>query len=348
MDPSLATQVLEFLTSTVMGAAAGLEEWSWVLFTALMFLSVVIEYGKSAAAGDPLGLTMFGHACIRGFLTAIVVGLYFSLAFPMMEQFREFGMTLSGAELDTVDIGEIARQADVVTERINTTIESLQELGWIDQIKALPEIAGLKILGFIVKLEYALLALIAIWVFAKFCLGFLTGGVFVGALAWQNSYEFGMRSITYLITSTQPLFLLAFMQGVSARLIQEAPVLTGTVPITTAEITDLFIILMFVFFLSLAAVSVPREWLSAVVGSGDAPSMEKATRKTAQIGGAGGGAMRSISNATNRIAGMLSGGGGKPSGGGGGSSTPFNYGSGGGGGANAGIPKLTFNPPTGK
>lgn len=347
MEPSTATEILNFLTNSIMGAMSQLETWAWAVFTCLFTIRCIVDFTRSIhrTNGTSIEASVIFDAASSFVVTAIVVSLYFSASFTIMEWFREAGMALSGADMSTVDIGELFRQREVVSERIYDTIDSFKELGIWDQVKSVPEILMLNGLGVFVFVEYMLLALISIWVYAKFCLGFLTGAVFIGGLSWNQSYQYGMRSISYVLASTQPLMLLAFMQGISARLIMEAPVMTGEALITVPALWEIFMMLFFVLFLCLAAVSVPREWLGGIVGSSGAPDLTRtASHMASGAGGIMGGA-KMIANAHQSIGNRLFGGGNNGSGGGGRSiPSPSSSAS------NAGtaLPKLTFNSTANK
>lgn len=311
MEEATATKVLDFLTNSVMGAMSGLEIWAWTIFTILFTIRCIVDFTRSIHRSDRgvIDASVIFDAASSWVVVSIVIFLYFSSSFWLMEWFRRAGMALSGADIDTVDIGELFRQREVVSERIYATIDSFKELSVWDQVKSVPEILMLNGLGSVVFVEYFLIALIAIWVYAKFCLGFLTGAIFVGGLSWSQSFEYGKRSLSYVLVSTQPLMLLAFMQGISARLILEAPVMTGEALITIPALWDIFMMLMFVIFLCLAAVSVPREWLGGVVGSGGAPDLSRTASHIATGGGGMVGGAKMLANMHQAIGNRLFGGG---------------------------------------
>jgi hypothetical protein len=345
LEPSTATEILNFLTNSIMGAMSQLETWAWAVFTCLFVIRCIVDFTRSLhrTNGTSIETSVIFDAASSFVVTAIVVSLYFSASFTIMDWFRQAGMALSGADMDTVDIGELFRQREIVSDRIYETVDSFKELGIWDQVKLVPEILMLNGLGGVVFIEYFVLALIAIWVYAKFCLGFLTGAVFIGGLSWNQSFSFGMRSISYVLSSTQPLMLLAFMQGISARLIMEAPVMTGEALITVPALWEIFMMLLFTIFLCLAAVSVPREWLGGIVGSSGAPDLSRTASHIAS--GAGGimGGAKMIANAHQSIGNRLFGGGG---GGGGSRSIPSPSSSA--SNAGAALPKLTFNSTANK
>jgi hypothetical protein len=344
VEPSTATRVLDYLTNSVMAASSGLEFWAWSMFTVLFVIRCIVEFTRAVHQSDgkvPIDLAVVFHAISSYVVVAIVVSLYFQSAFFLMDWFRQAGMALSGADMATVDIGELFRQREVVSERIYATIDSFKELGIWDQVKLVPEILMLNGLGGFVFIEYMLIALVAIWVYAKFCLGFLTGGVFVGGLIWRESYEYGKRSISYVLGSTQPLFLLAFMQGISARLIEEALPMTGEAVITVPALWDLMMILGFVFFLSLVAASVPREWLGGLVGTSGAPDLSRTLSTSSTAGSSVVSLAKSAQSIHQSIGNRIFGGGG--SAGGGGSSRSIASPSSNMSGGNAAVPQLNFN-----
>lgn len=252
-------------------------------------------------------------------------------------------MALSSAGLETVDIGMLLEQRTVVTSRIDAAIESMGGISLWTDASDIPEIVMLHGLKGIVFVLYLLIALISVWVYANFCLGFLVGAVFIGGLAWHQSFQYGMRSISYVITSTQPLMLLAFMQGLSAKLIMNDPAIAGSTPATTEEIWALIGKVLLFLALNVAAINVPSKWLGGIVGSSGAPDLTRtashaATGAVGMIGGA-----KMLSNASQSIGNrMLGGGGGGGMGSAGRGSSPVPPPSAGTG-AGSALPNLSFN-----
>lgn len=310
MTPSIASELLAHLTTTSIFAADSLEEWSWLLFTALTCLGVIIAYTKHAISGNPLDFAFFGALTIKGVLVGFVIFAYFILSMDWMELTREAGMRLSGSTAETVDVGEMARQADDVAQVINDTIDALKAGGLLATIGFLPEITSLMILNAVVHILFAVIALIAVWVFSKFILGYIVGGVFIAGVAWDQTYQYGKSYISYVLVSAMPLFLLAFLQGFSATLLEGVTLRPGA-PATVPEIWRMIEMQGYIVMLSLAAAIVPREWLSSVVGSGGALSGQAAARNIASGGGGIAGGLSSVSNALKGLGG--GGGGGAPS-----------------------------------
>lgn len=337
MDASVATRTLDFLANTVQTAMAGVEAWAWFLFAAVIFWSFLVDWSKSSIAGNPLDWKLFGQYAIGGISRAAFVGAYFASVMPLMHLFRQAGMSMSGSTMETVDIGELFRQRDEVSQRIYETINLIEQQGVWEQIKDIPEVLFLNFIGGIVFLQYLSIALIAVWVFARFLLAYLNGGVLVGALGSGYTQEYGRRAIAFAINSMFPLMLLAFMQGISARLIEEADVFTGETEITVSALWDLAQQLGFVFFLCLIAALVPKDILQGLVGTGGAPSASKAIRAAGGAGAAITNTVSQISSVYSALSKTFSGGGG----GGGSPSIPPPTGSASGGGSS--VPKLTFN-----
>ena len=341
MNASVASQALDFLTSRVLQGSAALEVWAWAVFTCVFTIKFIFDYGRVVARseGSLAGLpSMAMTNAIWGVGAAILIFLYFSSAFTLMGWFRSAGMALSGADMPTVDIGELFRQRNVVSDRIYNTIKSFSVLGFWERLAKVPEILLLNVMGVVVFFQYMLLALISVWVYAKFCLGFLMGGVFIGGLGWEHTVDYGRRALAYVLASTQPLMLLAFMQGISGVLLENTLVQNSATFVTVSDLTNLLGMLFFMFVLSLAAVRVPSEWLGGIVGSGGAPDLTRTASHVAT--GAGGimGGARMIANAHQSIGNRMTGGSGGGLGGGRGVSPSASPPSAG----NAAIPSLKF------
>lgn len=333
MDPSLASQALASLEALTIQVSEGLQEWSWLVFTVFTVFTVLVGYTKEAVKGNLLPTGFFGEQTIHKFIVGSLMIGYFTLALPFMEVVRSTGMELSGSTQETVPIGEIFRQADTVTERINTTIDSFQSLGWIEQIKAIPQLMSLRIMGWFVHVIYLCIALISFWVYAKFLMGYMVGGFFVGGMAGQATEHLGRQSYFYVIKSTMPLFLLAVLQGYSTTLLDST--LTPSGIIKTAEIWAIMWTQLVVLFLCLVAAFVPSEWLSGVASMAGAPSLSSLPRTMGSMGGSVLHAIKSSNSSRSSISSRSSGGGG---------SLPSPSAMGGAGGRSNGIPMLTFNP----
>jgi hypothetical protein len=332
MDPSLASQTLASLEALTVQVSEGLQEWSWVVFTAFTVFTVLTGYAKEAAKGNLLPTAFFGEQTVHKFIAGSLMIGYFALAMPFMEVVREAGMTLSGSDQGTVPIGEIFRQADTVTERINATIDSFQSLGWMDQLKAIPQLMSLRIMGWFVHVIYIFIALISFWVYAKFLMGYMVGGFFIGGVSGETTEHLGKQSYFYVIKSTLPLFLLAVLQGYSANLLNSTVTPSGI--IKTAEIWAIMWTQLIVLFLCIVAAMVPTEWMSGIASMSGAPSLSSLPRTMGGMGGSVINALRSSTSSRNSISSSSSGGGG---------SLPSPASGGGGGRAN-GVPMLTFNP----
>lgn len=306
MDPSIASEFIAHLTTAIEFASDGLQDWSWVIFTALTIITVLVSLTKRAVSGGSFDSGFWGGLVWSAALVAIVVGGYFFLSMPWMELIREAGMRLSGSSAETVDIGEMARQADDISKVIDDTIRALKSGGFLSTISYLPEITALMILKAVVHILFAIIALIAIWIFSKFCLGFLVGGVFIAGLANDHTYEYGKKSFSYVFVSAMPLFLLAFLQGFSASLL-EGVTLTPGAPATIPGIGRIIMMQGFTVVLSMAAAVVPKEWLMSGVGTSGAPS---GTGVAQAAGGAGAAATNTISSVMNMIGGSGGNGGG--------------------------------------
>lgn len=326
MDPSYATDALASIEALTVGALEGMQEWSWAVFTVLAIIALLLSYTKSAVRGDGMPHGVFADwAVSKCLIGALIIG-YFTLALPFMEHARQWGMELSGSSQATVPIGEIARQADVVTQRVNDTISSFQSLGWIEQLQAIPELMSLRVMNWFVHVIYIIIALIAFWVYAKFLFGYLVGGFFVGFMGWERSEHYGHRSFSYLLVSAMPLLLLALLQGYSERVLNEA-----VLPEGIAKISDLMSLIWrqaIILLLCFVTVVVPREWLNGVVGMSGAPSGSTVPQTMGKTGSAVtssiSSAMHAISlgmQGAGKLGNMFGGGGASPSSGGG-SSVP--------------------------
>lgn len=281
MDPSTASEVLEFLRTSVVGASESLQDWAWVLFSGLFTLSFIFSWGKQAVKGKPFDTAFFGEQTIKGVGIFMVIGAFFMLSLPWMEVMREAGMNLSGSSTATVDIGEIARQADTVTERVEETIDNLKRAGWIQTIQNVPEIIALMVLDGAVHFLYLIIALIAVWIYAKFMLGYLVGGVFIAGLGHKGTFRYGMTSLGYVLLSAMPLFLLAFLQGLSIQLLDGAILQPGQ-PASIPVLKEIIATQGFLVLMSVAAAAVPGEFMSSLVGTSGAPSASNAARSIAQ------------------------------------------------------------------
>lgn len=329
MDASIATQVIESIEGLVQQVSDGLQAWAWAVFTVTTLASVLVGYAKEAAKGNVLAVSFFGTEVIYKSLIGVAIIGYFTLALPFMEVVRGTGMELSGSGQESVPIGEIARQASAVTEAVNETIDSFRDLGWIEQIGAIPQLLSLRILSGVVHIIYIIICLISFWVYAKFMLGYLVGGFFVGFMSLQSTEHLGQRSFSYVLVSSLPLFLLAVLQGYSTSVLNQAILPEGIVK--TADLWGLIWIQVIILFLCLAAVAVPREWLFSAVGMSGAPSGSSVPRAAA-VAGSAGAAIASMMSKTSSVTSSSHtkiGGGSINSGG-----------SGGGGGSS--IPKITF------
>lgn len=280
MDPSTATNVLAFLRDSTITASESMQDWAWILFGVMFFVSMIFSWGVKATKGEAIDSAWLGEQTIKFVGISIVIGLYFYLSIPWMDTMREAGMSLSGSSAETVDIGEIARQADTVTERVEETIKNLKRLSWREFFGAVPEIIALMVLDWTTHFLYLIIALIAIWLFSKFMLGYLIGGVFIGGLGHRGTFQYGMTAIGYVLFSAMPLFLLAYLQGLSIQLLDAASI-EGR-PVSIPVLKELVVTQAYLVLLSGVAAVVPREFLGSIVGMSGAPSASNAARSIAQ------------------------------------------------------------------
>lgn len=279
MDPSLASTILSFLMTSTTTASEGLQKWAWFIFGLLFTISLIFSWGHKAIKGEGFDWSWFGGETIKAVGIAVVIAGYFALSIPWMEAMREAGMNLSGSSAETVDIGEIARQSLTINDRVEEAVSNLASASWSEIPGNIPEIIALRFLDWITQFLYIVIALTSIWLFSKFMLGYLVGGVFIGGLGHKGTFQYGMTAIGYVVFSAMPLFLLAYLQGLSAQLL-DAAAIDGK-PVSMPVLRDIVAGQGYLVIMSFAAAAVPREFLSSLVGMSGAPSASNAARSMA-------------------------------------------------------------------